>query len=127
MADKNDKILELLVKINDKASETETHTKLQAGKIDQIDEKLKDIKEEQTRQNVVVADHERRSTASEGRMGILEDKHGLFEKEHEEFKKRISVAEQPGLVIKNIWKALITLGAGAGAMFVILKLLNSLK
>lgn len=127
MSTRDEKILELLTKLHEKTTQVETNTKIQAEKISSLNEKVEDIKQEQIRQNQVVTDHERRSVASEARLNIVEDQHKTFKKEHEEFKKRIIVAEQPGLVLKNVWRALLTLGAGAGAMLGILKFLDYLK
>lgn len=127
MSAKDDKIIELLLELTAKTVDVEANTQIQAAKIGQIDEKLHDIKDEQIRQNKIVVDHERRSTASESRLGVIEDQHNIFKSEHAEFKSRIKVAEKPGLVLKNIWKALITLGAGAASMYAILRLLDFIK
>lgn len=58
MMNKEDLILDILEKIHEK---TETNTT-----------DLNEIKLEQQRQNIVVTEHERRSTASEARLSLLE-------------------------------------------------------
>jgi hypothetical protein len=55
---RDDLFLDILEKIHDK--------------VEKIDETLTNVKIEQTRQNIIVEQHEARSTASEGRLGLLE-------------------------------------------------------
>ena len=117
---KEDETLRLLMEINSKVSHVDTTVQLQAKDIQAI-------KDEQIRQNKVVEEHERRSTASENRLGIIEDQHNTFKVEHETFKERITVAEQPSKVLQGVWKGLLILGTGAGACLGILKFFDYLK
>lgn len=117
---KEDEILRLLMDVNTKVGNVDTTVQLQSKDVQAI-------KEEQIRQNKVVEEHERRSTASENRLGIIEDQHTTFKVEHETFKERITVAEQPSKVLQGVWKGLLILGTGAGAMMGILKFFDYLK
>lgn len=58
MSDKEDIILDILEKIHEKT--------------EKITSELGEVKSEQFRQNLVVTEHERRSTASEARLSLLE-------------------------------------------------------
>jgi len=119
MKDK-DETIKLLMDIHTKVSSVDKTVAVQSKSIEAI-------KTEQIRQNKVVEEHERRSIASENRLGIVEVEHRIFKDEHKTFRDRIKVAEKPGLVLNNIWRALITLGAGAAAMLTLLKFLDYLK
>jgi len=126
MAGKDDTI-KLLMEIHKTVNATDKNVAVQGTEIKNLSSTVGEMKDEQTRQNTVVQEHEQRSTASEGRMTVIEDKHEIFTEEHKQFKERIKVAEKPSLILKNIWRALITLGTGAAAMYGILRLLGELR
>ena len=124
---KDEEKLKLLMDIQNSINEVDKTVAVQTSEMKSMSSNISEIKDEQVRQNSIVTDHERRSLASEGRLGIIEGQHEIFKTEHAEFKTRITVAEQPSLILKNIWRGIITLGTGAGAMYGILKLLNLIK
>lgn len=124
---KDDEMYKLLMDIHEKVHSTDKAVAVQATETKNIKKEIVEIKDEQKRQNVIVEKHERRSIASEGRLSHVEDQNEILMTEHKDFRNRIKVAEKPGLVLTNIWRALITLGAGAAAMLGILKFLDYLK
>jgi hypothetical protein len=123
----NDKFYNILSEINTKIADVDKTLAVQSSTMKGMQVDIQDIKIQQKEHDKVVAKHEQRSTNNELKMNTLQEAHNIFRNEHESFKSRIEIAEQPGLIIKNIWKALITLGSGAAAMYVILNLLEKLK
>lgn len=80
------------------------------AKLDEVKNTIVEIKIEQTRQNTVVSEHERRSTASEGRLDLLES--GINE--------RLAKLEKDSQFARNF---LTTISIIAGMLVFIVKIL----
>lgn len=120
-------ILDAILELTKTVNTVDKNVAVQKSELKNLAKHVEELKQEQIRQNEIVEEHERRSTASEGRQNMLEEQHHLFKIEHEVFKARLKFAEKPSLVLRNIWKGLLALGAGAASALGIMKFFDLLK